>query len=823
MKPGNLANDLNNKYNMNNTNKTIDKLMSFYKPKKSTNRTNLNPNYFNQNKNINGNNTNNHSYNVMKNLNSNRTKGFDLTKNINPTRMTFSNGYSNKAIKKNNVMKNLNKIKEVNTFIDLSNPSLKQKIFVDNQKINLNNNVNNKHENRSSTSASSVKSKYVNNYNSNNNCHQKQRMGISQMNFYSPNMMGYFPNINNNKNDFSQNKINKNYNYDEFNYIVVNSNYNSNNYYPNDGMDQFVHLLDFEYKKREEKLRKGQNQLILEKLQQKYSSQAKNKGQMMYNTGTGFYQRNTSKHKNRGNKRKISAQDYYNKQKDQINCENSNNQQKNSKKEINTKSNEFKLLNENIEGGSRKKEPYKTVRADFNSNEYVQRNLEKRYSSIENKTERQKRIKHFFKKLTKIFGRKLNYLWSDKTRFKSINNNFNFNKEKRDNSYDYELKLFLNNSYEKKKKKNQIKRNNSDNSLKGLLDKSKQCKIKYFIKKSDYANFIKTNKIFKNENNEYDDITNSKSKEPKFQKIFDDDTNNNEKKTTENDKTEFINKDKTKNYKTSCNFFRQKQNQQNINNNEESKGKSKDDTEKKQHKFNIENIINNVIENNKKAAAARSSTNFYNIGRQFMNNRMRGTNTKFYNAHGGGFTGNKDTNFTKEQAECGQQFTKLNSLKITLLNPINWRKHEEIWGNLSSLNLGLIELEKYLMPPNETDVLISSYLKMYPRVLNFCTLTKINSSNTKNENNFISFMIDDNIANPKQEMKKWKEAYKRVILRWHPDKLYATLEEMKLMNEQQKVELKKKSTLIINNMNSLFKKIMEILKKVLLSKNNKEE
>ena len=139
------------------------------------------------------------------------------------------------------------------------------------------------------------------------------------------------------------------------------------------------------------------------------------------------------------------------------------------------------------------------------------------------------------------------------------------------------------------------------------------------------------------------------------------------------------------------------------------------------------------------------------------------------------------------------------------------------------MNIGLSELEKYLIPPNENDVLISSYLKMYPRVLNFCQLTKINDSNTKNVNNFISFMIDDNINNPKQEMKKWKEAYKRVILRWHPDKLYAILDEIKLKNEQLKVELKKKSTLIINNMNSLFKKIMEILKKVLLLKNNKDE
>ena len=112
---------------------------------------------------------------------------------------------------------------------------------------------------------------------------------------------------------------------------------------------------------------------------------------------------------------------------------------------------------------------------------------------------------------------------------------------------------------------------------------------------------------------------------------------------------------------------------------------------------------------------------------------------------------------------------------------------------------------------------------MNPRILNFCSIQKINTSNTKNENNFISFMIDDNIQNPKQEMKKWKEAYKRVIFRWHPDKLFSALEEIKFKNEQQKNELKKKSSLIINSTNTLYKNIMEILNKILLAKNQNND
>ncbi len=78
--------------------------------------------------------------------------------------------------------------------------------------------------------------------------------------------------------------------------------------------------------------------------------------------------------------------------------------------------------------------------------------------------------------------------------------------------------------------------------------------------------------------------------------------------------------------------------------------------------------------------------------------------------------------------------------------------------------------------------------------------------------------IDDNILNPKKEMKKWKMAYKRVIFRWHPDKLHPILNEVKLRDENIKNNLIKKSTVIINNMNNLFKNINEILVKIMKNK-----
>ena len=60
-------------------------------------------------------------------------------------------------------------------------------------------------------------------------------------------------------------------------------------------------------------------------------------------------------------------------------------------------------------------------------------------------------------------------------------------------------------------------------------------------------------------------------------------------------------------------------------------------------------------------------------------------------------------------------------------------------------------------------------------------------------------------------------AYKQVIFRWHPDKLNAILNEINL-DENIKNILFKKSTIIINNMNNIFKSILEILNKIIKNK-----
>jgi len=680
---------------------------------------------------------------------------------------------------------------------------------------------------------------------------QRKKMGNSQMNFYTKNNMNYFPNIQNNNNIFrekenlysinsnwmiySQNSYSQQDVYNDFINNIIRNNPKQNLY-----KDNYMRIFDFEYKRKEEKLKKGQNQLILERLQKKYEAQIKQ--QNMQKTGIGFYNNNKNK---RINKRQRSAQD----NKNNINFNKKNDIDKKEAKTEITKKNSINSVNSfnSINAFDKDK-----IQIDANQSINNDKKFNKTYNTGFNfkksKKERRKKEKLIFSKIFKYFKKrtKNNYLWvryfnkKIKMRFEEEDDTLTINKtHKKQKSLDksniYPMlikKLIKKNVIYKKTKKIKIKKENikynTDNSEIDEIKEYKKLQKKLKTRKSEYTHYININNNNKNkEQFEYESSYSSSDesfinkKQPQFRGIFDKENKNN---TNANEAKEEKEPEKRNfNFRTTSNFFSKNNNFNEKNKNSEQKFESNKD---QKNKFNIENIINNVIENNKKAAAARSSTSFYNIGSNFMNNRMRSTKTNFYSSKdnkGGGFTGTKDSNFTKDQANEGRYY-KPNSLKLTLINPLGWRKHEEIWGNLVSLKLGLSDLEKYLHPPNDTDVLVSSYLKMNPRVLNFCSIQKINTSKTNNENNnFISFMIDDNIQNPKQEIKKWKEAYKRVIFRWHPDKLFHALEEINFKNEQQKIELKKRSTQIINNMNTLYRNIIEILNKIADSKNEKEE
>ena len=729
-------------------------------------------------------------------------KRFNYMKNLNPSHMRYNNGVNGSIGPKKKVFQNNFKNKENIYYMRMDNQN--------------DNNFNTK-------SYASIPKK-SNNNSINNDEYPKKKMGYSQNNFYNKNNVNYFPNINTKK----QAKNNLNENYEHYSYaqfhlykdLINNMVKNNPEIIKN---ENFIHIFDFDYKRPEEKLRKGQNELILERLQKKYITQLKE--QKMLRTGTGFYPK--KKNNNITKKRQFSAQENSN---DTIKVMlNVNNKIENNKdnKDMNNKNNIDNNNNINKEKIiiDEKQNKEKTFNKTYNNG----------FNIKKHNKEKRKKEKKIFTKIFQLFNKKSNYFWirffNKKRRMKYENEEENTKKNKSfDNnqllSYPKLIKRCLHTKIINNKRNYNNKNNlkyNTDNSEIDEIKEYKKYQKKIKNEKSDYANFIKPknyNEEDKNESSSDSDNSNIDKKEPKFKGLFEDDKNENNNENKNNN----INEKKNYKFNTTQNFYNNKHNYNQNENNTNNKKNFKDDNDKekeKQNKFNIENIINNVIENNKRAAAARSSTSFYNIGSNFMNNRMRSTTSKFYNPNnpnrGGGFTGTRDSNFTKDQANEGK-FYKPNSLKITLINPLNWRKHEEIWDNLISLNIGLNDLEKYLLPPNETDVLVSSYLKLNPKILNFCSLQKINTSNTKNENNFISFMIDDNIENPKKEMKKWKEAYKRVIFRWHPDKLFSTLDEIKLKNEQQKIEMKKKTTLIINNMNNLYKNIMETLNKILLHK-----
>ena len=748
---------------------------------------------------------------------------FNIQKNLNPTHMKFNNGikkvvnqyYSQSQEKENNILK-------------------KSAVFQ--QKIN-----------------------------SKNNEHippPKKKMGISQLNFYNKKNinMNLFPNIQNNKEKEKEKLFSLNSNWMIYNQNIqkqqgiyndfMTNMINENNSQPKGVYkDYYINIFDFGYRRKEEKLKKGQNQLILERLQKKYESQIKS--QNLYRTGTAFYQ------KSQNNKKKTNRQ---RSAQDNINVLKNQEKPRNKKELIHSefsKKNSVSSINSINDNSSRVQ--IDASNPSLNNDNKFNKTYNAGFAFKKVKKEQKKKQKIIFIKIFKHFTKrtKNNYLWIKyfnkkiKLKSKEEENDFFFNTKPKNNKsldthhiYPKLIKRILHkNIIYKKNKKKLIKKEdikyNSDNSeidmIKEYKKQQKKLKDKKLQNNTQYTriNNTKQNKkeIILEPSSESDSDSNffSRQKEPQFRGIFDKDFKNNTNGDETLPKEEKDKEKRSFNFHTTANFFSKannnnESNKDKSNNNYNNEQKNFESNKAQNTKFNIENIINNVIENNKKAAAARSSTSFYNIGSHFMNNRMRSTKTNFFSAKdkkGGNFTGTKDSNFTKAQASEGRYY-KPNSLKLSLINPLAWRKHEEIWGNLLSLKLGLNDLEKYLHPPNDTDVLISSYLKMNPRIINFCPLQTINTSKTNNENvNFISFMIDDNIQNPKQEIKKWKEAYKRVIFRWHPDKLFANLEEINFKNEQQKIELKKKSTQIINNMNSLYKNIIEILNKIADAKNDK--
>ena len=407
-------------------------------------------------------------------------------------------------------------------------------------------------------------------------------------------------------------------------------------------------------------------------------------------------------------------------------------------------------------------------------------------------------IKKIKTKIKKYVEEKSQTLDRQESKDNSFSFNFSFNKHKNMNKKNNNNDIIQKDS--QLNKINMLEKNNNFTTIFSSLNKNKNLSSNIF------------NFSFKNINFSYHSSKNMKIEEKPISKNnANNDLEDNKKKDAKNSNEENEQNQKGLfNFKTSSYFF-----SPNFNNEKK---------EMKETSSNIKEIINNVIENNKKVAQARASTNnFYNLGKLYSNNKMKESQRNFYSNSNfkKNFAEAEDNSNQKDKSNEGieQNKRKSNSLKLTLLSPSEWKSHEELWINISK-NMYNEKMEKFFLPPNDTDILISSYLKMYPNQLNICNYSKINSK-SKNED-FLSFCIDDNIKNPKNEIIKWKKVYKILIFRWHPDKLFPILNELKIKNENIKNELQRRSSLIINNINSLYQKIIEILNKIIIYKDKND-
>ena len=356
------------------------------------------------------------------------------------------------------------------------------------------------------------------------------------------------------------------------------------------------------------------------------------------------------------------------------------------------------------------------------------------------------------------------------------------------------IKSFLNNKINIKHNKiikdnNSI--NNEENSKINLKNNTKENIIKEnnenktISPKNSKTNFIpKFDFIFSNPNKNRNFSFNSK----KNMKVTEDYSKINTIKE-EKDQTE---KSKIKlNYKTATNFF-------------SPKFKKKFET----NSLNIKEIINGAIANNIKKREAVMSSSFYNIGINYLNNKARKTKNNFYSS-------SYDKNWKKEKIkeEINKEEnnkSKYNSLKLFLLESETWEKHENIWINIKQKLEEKNEI--FILPPNDDDILLSSYVKIYGKNNN--NLIK----NYDKEKKYFCYCInDDNMINPRNEIKKWKNIYKNSLLRWHPDKLFSLITELNIKNRSIIECIYKRANNIINNINIMYQNIIEILNKILLN------
>ena len=541
------------------------------------------------------------------------------------------------------------------------------------------------------------------------------------------------------------------------------------------------------------------NSIITDKSSFLYNKENRyNKLLMKYNNKNFFDNNNNQKWFNNIKNDKIYEYNEYNGNKQKINDRNKYNRIR--KKERSSDNNIF------FKGSKKKGELYK--------DDNVKHVFGKKCDRIKNDKILKKNISQ---KNSNLSFKEQNNIKKIKTKIKQYSEEKNRMIDKRESKENSTFSL----NFSGNNDKNEINSNNNDNNRKNnylnnnnIIEKDNFNIVFSSLNKNKYDASNIFNFSFKNNNFSYQSSNNMKVEEKQNINVNTEKEikDNNEKETKNHGEENEQNSKGIFNFKTSSYFFSPK-----------FKNEKKD---MKDTNTNIKEIINNVIENYKKVAQAKVSTNLYNLGKLYSNNKMRESQKNFYSTSNfkKNYAEAEDNNNQKdkskeEKEEMEKNKGKSNSIKLILLSPSEWENHEELWINISK-NKYNEKFEKFFLPPNDTDIIISCYLKMYPNKLNICNYSKINSK-SKNED-FLSFCIDDTVQNPRNELNKWKKVYKKLIFRWHPDKLFPLLKELKIKNENVIRELQRRSSLIINNINTLYQNITEILNKISINKDKKD-
>jgi len=212
----------------------------------------------------------------------------------------------------------------------------------------------------------------------------------------------------------------------------------------------------------------------------------------------------------------------------------------------------------------------------------------------------------------------------------------------------------------------------------------------------------------------------------------------------------------------------------------------------------IENIMKRVLDKTKKEDASKGRDFLKNMPQNYMNLGI--SQKKFYInlTKNEKPTENSDNNYNNEKS-YPMHFHEFNLSERHL-----WKKHEDFWANLTNLGKDFIgekiknfniDIQNYIFPPNDEEILLSYFWRL-------------NNIDEK-------FSISENFNNSLEEINKWKNAYKKVVMRWHPDKLNPILDSIKI-KEDLKIRLNKKVPIFINNMNKNLKFVVGLIKKIII-------